>query len=113
MRCIFEMHDNKDNVEYERYVKDDALLLECRIYGYAPVQAEGIVAQKRFYFRARHDEWTFSIALPVDIDFPYQGFYREEHYGKPRDKAASHMPYDDAEMFIRRCAREFLDTLKL
>lgn len=30
--------------------------------GYVPVQAEGRVAGRPFYFRARHDEWSFAVA---------------------------------------------------
>jgi hypothetical protein len=39
----------------------------------APVQAEGAVDGRPFYFRARHSQWTFTIALidgvdPADLD---------------------------------------------
>ena len=38
------------------------------IYGTSPVQAEGTINGHLFYFRARHDEWTFSISESSRID---------------------------------------------
>lgn len=78
--------------------------------GAAPVQAWGTIAGKRFYFRARHDEWTFAVSLhpavdPVDVQFPGQGFLIEERYGSGND--ASYLPYEQAEAIIRRCATHF------
>lgn len=73
----------------------------------APVQADGTVAGKPFYFRSRHDEWTFAIALdggdPVVIEAGNPGFFRGEPY-----EDASWMPVDEAKAILRRCAREFL-----
>jgi hypothetical protein len=83
--------------------------------GAAPVQAWGTVAGKRFYFRARHNEWSFGIALnpavdPVDVQVPGAGFFVEEVYGTNSD--ASYMPEDMAETIIRRCARLFHEPIK-
>jgi hypothetical protein len=78
----------------------------------APVQAEGTVASKSFYFRSRHDAWSFAIALtanvdPVDIDRPEKGFLRQANYGVGSSDA-SYMPLEDARRIIIDCAREFL-----
>ena len=78
--------------------------------GVGPIQAWGTVAGKRFYFRARHDAWSFGIALdpaldPVDVQVPGAGFLIEETYGANSD--ASYMPEDAAEAVIRRCASLF------
>ena len=78
----------------------------------APVQVEGTVAGHAFYFRAKYEEWSFSVALspevdPVDICFPDQGFYREAVYGSSR-AAASFMPLPEARRIITDCATEFL-----
>jgi len=94
--------------EFNREFQDDDLQLQCVISGYCPVQAEGTVAGNQLYFRARWDEWSFSVSEsaevdPVDIQLPGQGFLREGEHDE-----ASWMAYDDAEAIIRRCAREFL-----
>ena len=99
--------------EAEREIQDDAIQLRCRLYGHGPVQAEGTIIGKRLYFRARWDEWSFSVASsedgdPVDIQLPEQGFLREGQYGKPDGYEASWMNYDDAEAIIRRCAQEYI-----
>ena len=77
----------------------------------SPVQAEGTVAGHAFYFRSRHEEWSFSVAPspqvdPADICFPDQGFYREAAYGSRRFDA-SYMPLPEARRLIIECATEF------
>lgn len=74
-------------MEPERNVTDNDIGLSYRLYGVAPVQAEGTVGSKPFYFRVRHKEWTFAVALtaevnPVDIEGGQQGFYCEGRHGK-------------------------------
>ncbi len=82
----------------------------------APVQAEGTVGGKPFYFRSRHEYWSFSVSEdpnvdPVDIDSSKQasthGFFLEEKYGD-ESFAASYMPLDEAERIIRRCAETYI-----
>jgi hypothetical protein len=99
--------------ESERRLFYPWLQLEGHLEGHAPVQAKGTVAGHLFYFRARHDEWAFSISLsvdvdPVDVQFPDQGFLREGQWGQPHREDASYMDYDDAENLIKTCAQEFL-----
>jgi hypothetical protein len=82
--------------------------------GAAPVQAWGTVTGKPFYFRARHEAWSFGIALaptidPVDVQVPGAGFLVEESYGT--NFAASYMPESDAEAIIRRCAQRFHEPI--
>ncbi len=79
----------------------------------APVQVEGTVAQHAFYFRAKYDEWSFSVALspevdPADICFSEQGFYRDATYGVARRSEASFMSLEEARRIIVECATEFL-----
>ena len=78
----------------------------------APVQAEGSVEGRPFYFRSRWDEWTFAIANapeadPVDICDSSQGFFRSGIVAGGR-YAASYLPLPDATEIIRRCAAEYL-----
>lgn len=80
-----------------------------------PVQYEGTIEGKFFYFRARHDEWSFTVAdtLEEAIDGASEReiFVKEGHYGheqNPGYKAlASYMPYEEAEHLIQVCARGY------
>ena len=80
----------------------------------APVQYEGTVNGRPFYFRARHDAWSFAIADTHDdaVDaselwVPEGGFYREAKYGDS-EEAASYMPHKEAEHIITECARAYI-----
>ena len=82
----------------------------------APVQAEGSVDGYRFYFRAKYEEWTFSVAEqpgldPVDIDSSGaaagRGYFLSATYGSPRSSAASHMPIPEAQQLIEECVRRY------
>jgi len=100
-------------LESERQIEDSNIQLKYRLYGHAPVQAEGTVRGQQLYFRARYDEWTFAVALseevdPAEIDFPEQGFFRQGQYGRPKKSEASYIPYDEAEAIIRRCSYEYV-----
>src|SRR5262249_38051914 len=75
-----------------RMAEDNAIhALDIRLQGAftctaAPVQAEGKIGEHAFYFRARHDSWSFAVALRSDVDpahinFRHQGFIREGSYG--------------------------------
>ncbi|MBV9470945.1 MAG: hypothetical protein JO316_05465 [Abitibacteriaceae bacterium] len=102
--------------EFERQIYDNSLQLQGRLYGYCPVQAEGVVMGKRFYFRARWDGWSFSAADtedvdPIDIQLGEQGFFREGAYGQQNQDEASWMPYDDAAEIIKRCAEEYVASI--
>ncbi|WP_422927250.1 hypothetical protein [Singulisphaera sp. PoT] len=111
--------------EPERHVHDAALGLVCHIYGLAPVQADGRLAGHPFYFRARHDFWTFTLCTNADIDpscinppeenqvglfrdGEYEGYELAGDYGSPRGHEASFMPYAEAERLIRECAARYL-----
>lgn len=100
--------------ETKREIKDPQLQLSGQIYGNCPIQAEGTVCGYRFYFRAKYDEWTLSVATnrdidPVDICLPAQGFFRSGKHGKSFGfgPSAGWMPYDEVELIIRRCIDEF------
>lgn len=88
-----------------------------------PVQYEGTIEDKSFYFRARWDQWTFALAdsLEEAVDLAccdlsavtdWEGiFARTGRYGddEARDFAASWMPHEEAERLIRLCAQEYLE----
>lgn len=82
----------------------------------APVQAEGTVGGHPFYFRARGDAWTFSLAEepgldPASIDSAEsavgRGYFLAAQYGAPRSFAASYMPLAEARNLIRECVRRY------
>jgi hypothetical protein len=107
--------------EPERHVHDAALGLECHIYGHAPVQADGRLAGRPLYFRARWSGWTFTLCTSADIepagmiegdepgffrDGELEGFALWGDYGVSTE--ASYMPYAEAERIIRECAARYL-----
>lgn len=81
--------------------------------GAGPVQGEGTIGTKRFYFRARNHYWTFAVADagldPADIQLPWQGFLVSDTYGAAGGFEASYMARSAAEGIIRRCAELYLD----
>ena len=73
---------------------------------------------KPFYFRSRHEHWSFALSEdpevdPVDIQSPDQGinhgFFIEEEYGN-KPFAASYMPLEEAQHIIEKCARMYLQA---
>ena len=80
------------------------------IEGYAPVQVEGSIDGKRFYFRARFNAWSLSIhetapgeyqTWPDDQLWEYAEFYGESGYD------ASHTPDEDVLAAILKAAGEY------
>jgi hypothetical protein len=85
------------------------LELEYDLFGSAPLQATGTLRRRDFYFRARHDAWTFEVARPdgrlgSDLD-EKPVFFREG-----RHPNASFMTPDEAKRLIEGCAREYWAT---
>jgi hypothetical protein len=80
----------------------------------APVQAEGTVAGRPFYFRSRHEEWTFSVAEqpgvdPADLETPGaddRGWVRAGRFDGR--SIGSHLSAAEADALIRECARAYL-----
>jgi hypothetical protein len=86
----------------------------------APVQAEGTVAGRRFYFRARTQSWAFTLAQnpgddpvelgPEDVSRGAAWYRTGEVLDGPF--AASYLPLDEARSIIRDCAREYISGLQ-
>jgi hypothetical protein len=92
------------------------LKLKGTVYGSGPVQAEGTVNDFPFYFRSRHDTWTFSISEnpeidPVDIQTAEQGdkygFFQEGHIGKQWEYRASYLDPDTVKEIIEKCTKSY------
>lgn len=82
----------------------------------APVQAEGTVAGHPYYFRARGEIWSFTIAEMLDGDPVLLGpedvvagtaWYRSGTV--PGRFAASYLPLDEARSLIHECAQAYLN----
>ena len=79
----------------------------------APVQYEGTIEGKYFYFRACWDEWSFTVtdSLEEAVDGFFKGeiFLRTGPYGDDQHPyVASHMSHQEAECLIQTCAEEYL-----
>jgi hypothetical protein len=75
------------------------------IGGNCPVQAEGTVDGKPFYFRARWDKWSIGIGCEPVLS---PEFYREAPYGE-RPGEAGWMPQYQALIFIAKAIREYAE----
>lgn len=74
------------------------------IGGNAPVQAEGFFDDKAFYFRARHDFWTFEVG-PKETPWHCEEWEMEGDYGTGED--ASWMPIHEALGLICDCVEAY------
>lgn len=75
------------------------LIIE-QIGGNCPVQAEGLIDDQPFYFRARGEHWSIGIGGDVVGD---PDWYHEEEY-PGGEYAAGWMSEDEARAFIRKGA---------
>jgi len=82
----------------------------------APVQAEGTVDGHPFYFRARGDQWAFSVAEETGLDPVYidsaesavgRGYFLAAEYGASGSFAASYMPLAEARDLIGECVGRY------
>lgn len=101
------------------HIENNDLKLIGKIYGSAPVQADGTVNGYPFYFRARWDEWSFAISenpniSPVDIQLietgEKYGYFAEGRVGKEWEYLASYMEVNTVKDIITKCASEYLKT---
>ncbi len=74
--------------------------------GNCPVQAEGTVCGKPFYFRARGEHWRIGIGGKPICEPEWE---REEEWGDG-PFAAGWMPEDEARRIIDRCASEYINS---
>lgn len=77
--------------------------------GYCPVQAWGTLLGFPFFFRARHEHWSFSVAELGGDPAMYMGplFWRYEPWGDSQFDAG-YMPNEVAQDFMLRCAWAFI-----
>jgi hypothetical protein len=91
-----------------------------RLFGYAPLQGEGLVYAFPWYFRARFDKWQFAVATKhealrcdaIDVLLGLcPGFVLSKAYGRPCGYDAGVMEEDEAMQIIRECSEVFVATL--
>jgi len=83
-------------------------------FGECPVQARGTVEGRAFYFRARHNSWSFapyedssvSLEMAMDMDEANADFYLEGDYGQTEHEAG-YMPPCDVEQLIEQGAAKY------
>jgi hypothetical protein len=80
----------------------------------APVQIEGLVDGRPFYFRARYQRWSFSVAErsdknAVDVSCGFTpGFHIDTRYGAEGELfAASWMPTEEAWDLVAQSIEKF------
>ena len=74
------------------------------IYGQCPVQADGMIDGLPFYFRARGDKWSFSVA-PAGVDpVVHADWVHYADYDEKGPLAAGWMSHDEARDFIQEAA---------
>lgn len=92
-----------------------------RIWGSSPVQAEGYVSRRPFYFRARGDRYSFAVATmgrpgryaAIDVACGLvAGFLLTRPYGWPGGLEASAMSHEVARQLIRECATAYAQLEK-
>lgn len=74
------------------------------IGGNCPVQAEGTIGGKPFYFRARHEHWSMGIGGEPVCEPEWE---RVRQWGDGKH-AAGWMPEEVARAFIAECAADYL-----
>lgn len=88
------------------------------IGGNCPVQAEGTIYDKPFYFRARGNRWSVTINMEGEDSLPFidwpkdvEQWYHEEKYSDD-EYAAGWMEQHEAIEFIMKAAEKFYDEQK-
>jgi hypothetical protein len=111
----------------EDYTEVSSLIIpEIELDGYffggnSPVQAEGKVKDKEFYFRSRYSDcWSFAIALRVGV-FPEEieeeselAFFRSKDSDNVRmpDKPPYYMSFSEAKRIIIECVNEYFEIYR-
>lgn len=93
--------------DLEALRESDVPIVIYGIGGNCPVQAEGLIDGKPFYFRARGDDWSMSIG-GEDVILNPEWYYEEEYGDWPE---AGWMPEGEARAFIAKAAALYLSVL--
>lgn len=79
------------------------------ISGLCPVQSEGTVCGIPYYFRSRHENWTFSVGSdPLMDDIESLNFWVSGLYRNGDPEQAGYMPNEEALTIINECVNLYL-----
>lgn len=101
----------------KRQLKDEVLSLDGHfLETLYPIQATGKISDHRFYFRARGEDWSFTVAdensnvsEPAAIFAEDQGFLLTGPWGDSGEELAI---FDKAEKIILDCTKKYLEYAK-
>jgi hypothetical protein len=77
--------------------------------GSCPYQAEGTILGRKFYFRARGNQWSFSVSPTDPVASPI--YHVSEPWGET-EFAAGYMNDDQAVKLIRLAAARYVDLMR-
>ncbi|WP_155832795.1 hypothetical protein [Hymenobacter swuensis] len=102
--------------EYKRILTDESLHLMGTLEGCCPVQAEGTVASRPFYFHARWHEWSFCVSETAEVSaVDMSSMLQADTFGfqvtgtTAETYDAGWMEFDEAERIIKQCSRQYLE----
>jgi hypothetical protein len=110
----FEMPEMKR--QWSGEVHDETLKLHGRVGGLVPVQGTGELEGKPWYFRARHEGWTFTMAKEGGdvhkVRSMFHGAALEDGWNIEKEWpfgtfSAGYMPVKAALAIVRACARMY------
>ena len=97
-------------------IEEPSLGLQGSVGGVTPVQGEGTLDGNPWYFRARHEHWTFTMAQPGGDPHKVRSMFHsaalEDGWNIERswpfgEFSAGYMPVKSALAIIRACARMY------
>lgn len=111
---LLERFSTEGDIRYQRLPVPPPGLTLTSLGGFCPVQGDGTLDGHPFYFRARGEHWTFSVADepgsdPVAVGSGYHGvpgWIKTSAYGSAPYEAGW-MPHDTAERLVLRAAAEY------
>jgi hypothetical protein len=109
-KAINEACEEKEDAPVER----EGSGWKGRVIGFCPVQGEGTVDGLTWYFRARHDAWSFDVwrePMQPSGDLPTtEPIWSANAPYDDGDGDASWMPYSHAWQYIEACIATGRDT---
>ncbi len=80
--------------------------------GRCPVQSEGQVGGKRFYFRSRHNAWHFIVAATSEDAYDLDEG-KAEYYARGADTYGGYMPPELARQLVQKQCEFYLLLLQI
>lgn len=105
--------ERANTMDTQRKFTHETIPIEGEVCGKVPVQANGTLAGRFFYFRARWSSWTFEMwpegpAAGRELPDGPSEWSTEGEWGDD-PVAAGWMPHDDAVAIILGCARRWIE----